>query len=149
MGVEAAEGPRTASRLGGEWKGTQRSGLRSRWNWEKPGVIDWWVGWKKLNNWWNILEEENEDGIKMQKWLGVERSRILFFSDKKEVGKMSGNKTGKVKGMHVVGNSFIWKLWARVRIGGSKNLEEFGNTAIGKCNRGIYLGKSWALKFIT
>lgn len=55
---------------------------------------------------------------------------------------MSGNKTGKVKGMDVVGDSFIWKLRARVRIGGSKNLEEFGNTAIGKCNRGIYLGKS-------
>lgn len=44
--------------------------------------------------------------------------------------------------MYVVGDSFIWKLRARVRIGGSKNLEEFGNTAIGKCNRGTYLGQN-------
>ena len=40
--------------------------------------------------------------------------------DKKEVGKMSGNKTGKVKGMDVVDDSFIWKLLARVRIGAQR-----------------------------
>ena len=74
--------------------------------------------------------------------MDVERSRGLFFLDKKEVGKMSGNKTGKVKGMDVVDDSFIWKLLARVRIGGSKNLEGFGSAAIGKCNSGIYLGES-------
>ena len=62
--------------------------------------------------------------------------------DKKEVGKLSGHKTGKVKGIDVVDDSFIWKLWARVRIGDSKNLEEFGSTAIGKCNRWTYLGQS-------
>ena len=74
--------------------------------------------------------------------MDVERSRVLFFLDKKEVGKMSGNKTGKVTGMDVVDDSFIWKLLARVRIGGSKNLEGFVSAAIGKCNSGIYLGES-------
>ena len=56
----------------------------------------------------------------MQESLGVERSRVLFFLDKKEVGKMSGNKTGKVKCMDVLDDSFIWKLLARVRIGAQR-----------------------------
>lgn len=124
MGGEVAEGLRTTDRLGGECKGVQGGGLRSRWNWGKAGVIDWLVGWKKLRNWWNILEEENKDGVKMQEWLALERSRILFFLDKKDVGKMSGNKTWKVEGMEVVDNCFVWKLGAGVGVGDSKNMEQ-------------------------
>lgn len=87
----------------------QGGGLRTRWNWGKARFIEWLFGRRRLKNWWNILEEEAKDGIKMQmEWVALERSRILFFLDKKEMGKMSGNKTWKVEGMEVVDDCFFF-----------------------------------------